>query len=277
MRLDLHLHSTASDGTVGPEEVVQAAARGRLDVISLSDHDTTAGVAPARAAAMRIAESGGRPVEVIPAIEVSSTWMGEELHFLGYFVDPEAPALLNHADRAGRRRLDRMEEMLSRLAAQGVHITLESVLDAAGPARETVARPHLARALVNAGHVGSVPEAFDRYIGNAHDAFVPTLVLDPEGAVRLILQAGGIPIWAHPPDPWLENLLDGLLEVGLRGLEVYRPRTPARRVLALERMVRERGLLASGGSDWHGPDSGDLGDFHVTGEEVQRLLEAGGL
>lgn len=278
MRLDLHLHSTASDGQVSPQAVVREAARGRLDVIALSDHDTVAGVDEARRAAEAMArEEDGRGVEIIPAIEVSSTHDGEDIHVLGYFVDPEDRGLMAHADRAKDLRRSRMELMVDRLAGQGVAVTMEEVLDAAGPERQALARPHLARALVGRGHVGTVSEAFDRYIGNDHEAFVPTNLLTPADAVHLILGAGGIPVWAHPPEWLLDALLPGLVEAGLRGLEVYRPRNTARLILKLEETARDYGLLVSGGSDWHGPDSGPLGEFHVTGEEVARLLEAGGL
>ena len=271
MRLDLHLHSTASDGSVAPEKVVEAAVGARLDVIALSDHDTTAGVERARS----VGETCR--IQVIPALEMSSTRAGRELHILGYFVDPEHPCLVAHEERARHLREERMRGMLGRLANQGLEISFEQVLDAAGPDRQALARPHLARAMQEAGYVATVGEAFDRYIGDGHRAFIPTRLQEPTDAVALILEAGGVPVWAHPPMDVLDEILPGLVRAGLRGLEVYRPRNPPHRVVELEQAARRHGLLVSGGSDWHGPESGELGEFFVTAEEVASLLAAGGM
>jgi predicted metal-dependent phosphoesterase TrpH len=277
MRLDLHVHSTASDGRVSPGDVVRRAVSGGLDVIALADHDTTAGIEEARATAEVLARTGGRSVEVVSAIEVSTTGHGEELHFLGYFVDPSHPSITSHAVRAKSVRSERMKEMIRRLDAQGVPVTFEEVLSAAGPDRQALARPHLARALVDGGHAASTVEAFDRFIGNAQEAFVPTGLLSPTRGIELIVGAGGIPVWAHPPHWMLDELIDPFLEAGLRGLEIYRPKNSASLIMKLESAARSRGLLVTGGSDWHGPDSGNLGDFWVTSEEVSGLLEAGGI
>lgn len=272
MRLDLHIHTTASDGAWAPEKVVEAAARGGLDVIALADHDSTAGVAAAQAAGR------GLDVQVIPALEVSSTWEGREIHILGYFVDPQAPRLVAHEGRALTVRQDRMQEMLDRLAAQGIRITMEEVEAAAGPERVNIGRPHLARALVAKGRTTSVVEAFNTLIGDQHEAFVPTQLLTPGEAVAMILDSGGLPVWAHPPGDLLDTLLPGLVRGGLRGLEVYRPSHSRHDVVRLEGICRSTGLLMSGGSDWHTPDSGwTLGSFFVNGDEVEKLLAAGGM
>lgn len=271
MQLDLHIHSTASDGTLAPEGVVEAAVAARLDAIALTDHDTVAGVRRARAAVRE------RPLEVIPGIEVSTTAEGAELHILGYFVDPEHPTLRAYEGAAGARREDRMREMVDRLREQGVDVDFAAVVEAAGEDHGNLGRPHLARALVDAGHVTTVPEAFDVYIGNDHPAYVPTRLLGPEEGIRMIEEAGGLPVWAHPRDEHLDRYLPGLVREGLRGLEVFRPRTPAHRVVDLERRARAAGLFVTGGSDWHGPDDGPLGDFRVASEDVRDFLAAGGL
>ncbi|NIP58535.1 MAG: PHP domain-containing protein [Gemmatimonadetes bacterium] len=272
MRLDLHLHSTASDGLCSPATVVEKAVQGRLDVIALTDHDTAAGVPRARAAAR------GLPLHVIAAVEASSTWRGHDIHVLGYFVDPHAPAMRGHAERAKRLRTERMKEMLRRLGELGVEVAFEDVLEAAGPDRESLARPHLARALVETGHVQAVPEAFVRFIGDDGPAFVPTRLQEPQEAVAMILEAGGIPVWAHPPDEALEPLLPTLADAGLRGLEAYRPNHRPDQVEERLRWARRYGLLVSGGSDWHGYEHGpEVGAFYVTSGEVGELLEAGGM
>jgi predicted metal-dependent phosphoesterase TrpH len=272
MRLDLHIHSTASDGALSPTDVLAAAEEARLDVIALADHDTTAGV-------RRLNRIGARrSIQVVPALEVSSTLDRREFHFLGYFVDPEAEVIRRHEERAVRLREKRMRGMIRLLGDQGIEVEFDSVVAAAGPDRTALSRPHLARAMVAAGHVMTVSEAFERYIGDQHPAFIPTSLLSPEEAIALILEAGGIPIWAHPPEDRVESLIPRLVQAGLRGLEVYRPRHAPRYTLRLEGLCRAWKLLISGGSDWHGPDRGQgLGDFFVTAEEVAALLEEGGM
>lgn len=271
MRLDLHIHTTASDGAWSPAAVVRAAA-GRLDVIAITDHDTTVGFAGARAAAAEL------PLQIIPAVELSSTHRGRDIHVLGYFVDPAAPSLHQHATLAESGRERRMEEMIGRLRDQGVRVEMNAVIAVAGPEGATLGRPHLARALVDAGHASSVPDAFDRWIGDGCAAFVPTALLEPAGAVEVVRKAGGIAVWAHPPMDLLDALLPGLVRAGLRGLEVYRPRADAEQMARLERIARTAGLVVTGGSDWHTPDAGSrLGDFHVTGDELARFLEEGGM
>ena len=269
MRLDLHLHTTASDGAWSPARVVEAA-HGRLDVVAIADHDTVAGVGPALEAAR------GLPLDVVPALEVSSTTAdGREIHILGYGIDPDAPRLRQHALRAVRLREERIVGMVERLRGQGVVVEMAAVLEAAGPERSALGRPHLARAMVAAGHVSSVPEAFDRWIGDDHAAFLPTRLVTPAEAVEVIEAAEGLSVWAHPPGDLLDTLLPGLVRAGLRGLEVYRPRVPQDQVRRLRGVARSAGLLETGGSDWHSPDAGSaVGDFHVTGEEVGRFLEA---
>ncbi len=272
MRLDLHIHTTASDGAWTPEAVVEGAIRGRLDVIAVSDHDTTASVAAAQAHGQE------RDLQVIPAVEMSSTWDGREIHILGYFVDPEASVLSVHGERAERLRHARMEEMIARLGAQGIDVSLADVQAQAGDEASSLARPHLARVLVEQGHVGSVPEAFHRFIGDQHDAFVPTALQTPAEAIHAIQEAGGLAVWAHPPGDLLEPLLPGMVRDGLRGLEAYRPGHKRNETLRLEALAREHDLLVSGGSDWHTPDSGHaLGDFYVSAAEVEEFLSAGGL
>lgn len=272
MRLDLHIHTTASDGAWSPGQVVRGARRGGLDVIAIADHDTTAAVEAAQAAGEEA------DVQVIPALEASSTYGDREIHILGYFVDVHSPALVRQTRHAAERREARMQEMVERLAGQGIEVPFEEVERAAGEDRVNLARPHLARALVKLGHATSVSDAFFSLIGDNQPAFVPTRLGEPQEAVALILEAGGLPVWAHPPGDLMDALLPKLMRAGLRGVEVYRPSHDRNDVLRLEAVCRTTGLLASGGSDWHTPESGNaLGDFHVTADEVERLLAAGGM
>jgi len=251
---------------------VRGAAAGGLDVLALADHDTVAGYESAAATGREV------DVHVVPAIEVSSTFQTRDVHILGYFVDPAASRLREHADKALHRREQRMREILERLADQGVDLTYEAVEEAAGPDHVVIGRPHLARALVGAGHASSVPDAFDRLIGDQHPAFVPTHLLTPVDAVEVVVESGGVAVWAHPPGDLVDALLPQLVGAGLRGLEVYRPRHARSDVLRYEGICRSSGLLMSGGSDWHGPEGGSaLGDFYVTGDEIAKLLAVGGL
>ncbi|MCY4399891.1 MAG: PHP domain-containing protein [Gemmatimonadetes bacterium] len=272
MKLDLHVHSTASDGTVPPEEVVDRAIAGGLDVLALADHDTIAGVRRA------IRHARGRRLHIIPAIEMSSTFEGMDIHILGYFVDIESAAFHWHTRHNLERRDARMSEMVERLARQGITITREQLDEQRGSAEVAFSRPHLARALVKAGYARGVPDAFARLIGNNSPAHVLTQVATPEEVTETVRNAGGIPVWAHPPARYLQKLLPRLVEAGLGGLEVYRASRGSVPVSRLESAARAHDLVVTGGSDWHGPESGSaLGDFFVTGEEVSSFLAFGGM
>ncbi len=254
---------------MSPPDVVRLAADGGLDALAITDHDTVAGIPSAIDAAATFS------LLLIPGIEVSSTHEGEEYHILGYFVDPQANSIQMHERHALGGRESRMEEMVDRLRRQGLLIEMADVIDAAGPDRSAIGRPHLARALVLKGYTKSVSEAFDRLIGDDHPAFVPTRLATPEESIRLILDAGGIPVWAHPPMDALHRLLPVFIGAGLKGLEVYRPRSTPGQVRKLERAAETAGLLMTGGSDWHDPGRDPLGSFFVTEEQVGRLIEAG--
>ena len=272
MRLDLHVHTTASDGVLSPAEVVGLAGDGGLDVLAITDHDTVAGIPEAIDAAAETA------LRLIPGIEVSSTHEGAEYHILGYFVDVQADSIKAHERHAVGGRESRMDQMVDHLRRQGLLIEMTDVLEAAGPDRSAIARPHLARALVSKGYATSVVDAFDRLIGDDHPAYVPTALATPDEAIRLILEAGGTPVWAHPPIRALTHLLPAFIGAGLKGMEVYRPRSTAGHIRKLERAAKAAGLLVTGGSDWHDSDRGSaLGSFFVTEEDVGGLLEVGGM
>jgi hypothetical protein len=270
-RFDLHVHSSASDGALAPVEVVAAAGWGELEIMSLTDHDTVAGVEAAVNAGV---ESG---VRVLPGIEVSSTWNDRELHFLGYFIDPSNPSLQAHGVRAAHLREARLVEIVRRLQVAGLDVPFADVVEAAGVHASVLARPHLAAAMVKLGVVESVKEAFDKWIGDQHPAFVPTRLGSPLEAIQTVLDAGGIPMWAHPPGDLVEELLPDFVQGGLRGIEVFRPRHQARDLRFFGEIAASANLLVSGGSDWHNEDrNGALGTFSVGRDEIGRLLEAGG-
>jgi predicted metal-dependent phosphoesterase TrpH len=265
MHLDLHLHSTCSDGILAPADVVVAARRGGLDVIALADHDTVAGTAPARAAA---AAEGG--IEVLRAIEITCMRDGEELHLLGYAFRADDEAIGALTARAGQARRDRMAAMVARLQALGVDVSVTDVITE--PECASVGRMHLARALVRRGAAGSVSEAFGRYIGDAAAAYVPSRGPAVAEAIAAVRAAGGLAVWAHPS---LENArqFGALKESGLDGVEVLRPSLAPVDSAALEQAARAAGLLVTGGSDWHGSPRPALGSWYVTEHHVRAFLE----
>lgn len=270
MRIDLHLHSTASDGTLSPSALVWAARAGGLHVIALTDHDTTGGIAEAQATAPGA-------IHIIPGIEVSSSLDGSEVHVLGYFVDAQYPALVAYSAEAASYRRERMRRMIGRLDAIGITVAYDEVLAAAGPEPESLGRPHLARALVQRGYVQNHAEAFDRYIGNDAPAFLPAQLLDPQAAIALIHDAGGVAVWAHPRPDLFERDLPRLHELGLDGVECFRPRVTPADALRMESAARAASLLVTGGSDWHGHWHGPLGTYAVSRDEVGLFLERGGI
>jgi predicted metal-dependent phosphoesterase TrpH len=267
VRFDLHVHTNASDGSLSPADVVNAARAGRLDVLAITDHDTVAGVPAAIAAA-------GADIRVVPAIEISSQLDGE-LHMLGYNIDHTNTALLAYTKRASERRQERMRGMLDRLAKRDIHITYEDVIAGAGTRPDAVGRPHLARSLVERGHARSVNDAFDRFIGDESDAYVAVQMLSPTEAIDLIHAAGGIAVWAHPRVDVFDREVRNLRKLGLDGVECYRPRHSSAEVQFFEAAAAELSLVRTGGSDWHGVWHGKLGDYAVESAmlpEFMRLL-----
>jgi predicted metal-dependent phosphoesterase TrpH len=269
MRIDLHLHSTASDGSLSPSALVWAAKAGGLHVIALTDHDTTAGYAEARAA-------GSGSVHVVPGIEVSTTWEDRELHILGYYIDAAHPVLACHETEAVERRRERMLSILDALRPAGVRVEYEEVIAAAAGAR-IIARPHLARVLVEHGHAQTVAEAFERWIGDACAAYRPVDLITPEGAIARIHEAGGVAVWAHPDIGQFRRDIRRFLTWGIDGIECYRPRCPPVECLELERATTDLRLLVTGGSDWHGTWNGRLGAWSLGREEIGPMLERGGI
>jgi predicted metal-dependent phosphoesterase TrpH len=248
-RIDLHTHSTHSDGTFGPAELVRLAAERDLQVVALTDHDTTNGLPEALATGLEVG------VQVVPGVEFSAEYLGTSVHILCYWMDAEDPALQLELRRLREDRYRRGELMVEKLGSLGLPVEFERVREIAGDA--TIVRPHIAQAMVEAGVVASEKEAFDRYIGDGGPAHVAKHALDPLDAVALIEDAGGVCALAHPgmwgdqssvPD----ELIERMAAAGMRGLEVDHPdHTPEAR--ERYRALADRlGLIATGGSDCHG-------------------------
>ncbi len=263
MHLDLHLHSTCSDGALAPAAVVAAARSAGLGMIALADHDTTAGIAAAQAAA-------GQGPAVIAATEITCLRDGAEVHLLGYAFRPDDPGLAALTAAAGRLRWERMGEIVGRLRALGVAIDPADV--ACEPECASIGRMHLARALVRLGRVSSLTEAFGRYIGDGRPAHVPGRGPAVAEAIGVVSRAGGLAVWAHPS---LEDAahFPALAECGLAGIEALRPALDPHASVELEQAARAAGLLVTGGSDWHGAPRPPLGSWFVTEHHVGAFLQ----
>jgi predicted metal-dependent phosphoesterase TrpH len=247
--IDLHTHSTASDGTLTPAELIGAASEMGLAAIALTDHDTVAGVGAALAAA----DAAG--LRFLPGVEISANASRTSVHIVGLGVDHESRALVATLDRLARWREDRNEEMSRRLAAARIDLPYEAVVAHAGG--DVVGRPHFAELLVAGGHAASWREAFDRYLSPGGIAYVEKRRLDAADAMRAIRGAGGVPVLAHPGETRLEggaldDLVGELAGQGLAGLEVYCSGHTPGQVKRYRRLARRHGLVLSGGSDLHG-------------------------
>ena len=252
MRADLHVHSSASDGTEPPAEVMRRAAQAGLDVVALTDHDTTAGHAQARRALPG-------SLTLVPGMELSCLLDGHSLHLLAYLFDPDDPQLAAETRRIRGDRVRRAHAMVERLAGLGVPITWDDVAAIAGSA--VVGRPHIARAMVASGAIAAPEQAFTPdWIADGGRAYVGRYALDPVRAIGLVRAAGGVAVIAHPrADRALlvaDDQIAGLAAAGLAGVEVFHPDQPADVQAGLLGLTRDLGLIATGGSDDHGSLTG---------------------
>jgi predicted metal-dependent phosphoesterase TrpH len=268
IRADLHVHSSASDGTDPPAEVMRRAALAGLDVVALTDHDTVAGHAEARAAA--------GPVTLLPGMELSCRLASRSLHLLAYLFDPDQPELAAELARIRDDRVLRARAMVDKLASLGVDISWEQVAAIAGQA--VVGRPHIARAMAASGAIASPREAFTRdWIADGGRAYVGRYALDPARAIGLVRAAGGVAVLAHPRagrDTWVtDEQITGLAAAGLAGLEVFHPDQSEAERARLLALAHDLDLVATGGSDDHGSLTGyRLGCETTSAEAYQDLL-----
>jgi len=263
-RVDLHVHTTASDGQFSPAEIVHQALEIGLEAIAITDHDTVDGVSEALQAAR------GTPLEVIPGVELSALDSKTEVHVLGYYVNHYHQRLRDTLDRLRDSRLQRARRILTRLARMGMPLDWDDVQRSAG--QGVIGRPHISLAMLEHGYVSTVAEAFDLYIGRGRPAYAERYKLLPADAVRAIMEAGGLPVLAHPLE--IAHLIPALVESGLRGLEAYYPRYAPDETEFLLRMAGKHALVATGGSDFHGTDilpGHDLGSVPVPYQAVEQL------
>jgi len=269
--IDLHLHTTASDGRATPRQLVDRAAAAGISVLSVTDHDTVAALADTA----RHAVAAG--LAFVPGIEITTVWNGSDVHVLGYFVNPGTPGLIEFLARQRADRIRRVQAIARRLAELGLRIDVDRLVrEAAGQGGRSIGRPQIGRALVEAGYVASLREAFDRYLGHGKAAFVPRHAPPPEVAIDLIAEAGGISSLAHPGLLGCDDIIPGLARGGLDAIEAYHcDHAPADRERYLA-LAAEHGLAVTGGSDYHaepGYGAQVLGVVGLPAEAFGRLVE----
>lgn len=254
--IDLHSHTTASDGSMTPTELVRHAKEVGLSALGISDHDTVGGLDEATAAA---AEAG---IELVPCIEISVDYPQGEFHLLGYYVDYHNPDFLGRIQYLQDNRVNRNGVMVRKMQELGFDITMEEILAESGGGQ--VGRPHMGRALMKKGYVSSVQEAFDKYLADGKPLHVPKVKLSPAEAIDLVHQAGGVAVVAHPKymeyatEAELAAELARLKECGLDGLECYYSQHSEAETAQYLRLAERLGFLTTAGSDYHGVSKPDV-------------------
>lgn len=256
--VDFHVHTSASDGSFSPGEVVDRAAKAKLTAIGITDHDTMAGISGAVIAGRKY------NIEIIPGIEFSTHLKYEEIHILGYYCRPDNVPLIKTINRLKSDRHERMEKMVDKINKLGLRVTFDEVL--AEVKGKAIGRPHLARVLCKKGYCKDLGEAFARYIGFNAPAYVKRKEFTPVEAIEIIRGAGGVPVLAHPGTYGKVDFLSYLVEAGLMGIEVFHPRNSIQVSRRYFRYALKCGLLITGGSDYHGDKNGHgtrLGDVKI--------------
>ena len=266
--VDLHIHSTASDGKLSPSEIVRKSAANGMKVIAICDHDTVDGISEALAAASSVPG-----IRVIPGIEISTDVPQGEIHILGYFINYNDKDFLAALSGMQNSRVNRARKMVTKLEGLGVKIDWSRVLEIAG--ESTIGRPHIAQALIEKGYIKDFREAFEKYIGHGGPAYVERDKMTPAQAVSLIVGSGGLPVFAHPVTfIGYESMTLELLPFGLAGMEVFYKNSPPEEVARTRGIAQKLGLIPTGGSDFHGIEAGEvgIGDVDVPLSSAEKLI-----
>lgn len=255
MKVDLHIHTIYSDGVFSPERIVDTAIEAGLDAIAITDHDNVLAYPIAVDYAKKIANSGGKTLEILPGVEINTIYKGIEIHILGYFMNRENndfQAMLKSQQKA---RVEQTEEILHLLnKKEGINITIDKLktLVAEGG---SIGRPHIAKAITMVGGTNSVTDAYNKYIHDGSDVYIPRKTITPHEAIETIYDAGGIPVFAHPFDVEdAENLIKEFMHYGLRGVEAYHRKHSPAMVEYYSSIAEKNGLIITGGSDFHAPN-----------------------
>ncbi|MEI8032840.1 MAG: PHP domain-containing protein [Chlorobiaceae bacterium] len=265
-KADLHIHTKCSDGIFSPEEIIEKAALNGLKAISITDHDSVSGIDKAKPLALE------RGVELVPGVEMSSTYKGYDIHVLGYFFDYQQSALKEYLDHCRHLRTERAERMVSKLAKMGVKIGIEQIIVKAQ--NGSVGRPHIAQVLQDGGYVKSFSEAFSRYLGSHSPAYVKSIETHPAEVIRLINEASGLSFLAHPAQNVPDETLKQLITFGLDGIEIVHPSHDTYKQNYYREIANEYFLLFSGGSDYHGLKERDedlFGKVTIPCEWVEKM------
>ncbi len=268
-KVDLHIHSTASDGRLSPAEVVHKSVERGLTIIAIADHDTVDGIAPALTAVEAFSH-----LKIIPCVEISSDVPHGEVHVLGHFIDYTDHELRATLEKFRNSRRERAQGMIAKLRNLGIHIEWQRVQEIAGSG--SLGRPHIAQAMLEKGYITSFKEAFTKYIGRDGSAYVEREKMTPVEAVELILKASGLPVLAHPltvNDP--ETMVVELKAAGLVGLEAHYNNYTTDEINRLVSLANKYGLIATGGSDFHGMDTSTetmIGGVDVPMESAEQLI-----
>ncbi len=250
MSIDLHTHTTASDGSFTPSQLVRYAKQKGVTVIAITDHDTIDGNVEA------MTEGEREAVTVVPGVEISVDYTPGSMHMLGFFIDIKNTALSEKLRLLQDSRADRNPRIIEKLNALGVNINYQEVIDISGGGQ--VGRPHIAQVLLQKGYTRSIQEAFDRYLGKGAPAYLDKFRMEPADAIGMIIGAGGVPVLAHPftlncaNADELEHLIKNLVSLGLAGIEVYYSEHSSKQVSVYESLAGRFNLLITGGSDFHG-------------------------
>jgi hypothetical protein len=268
-KIDLHIHSTASDGRFSPAEIVAKSVELGLSVIALTDHDTVNGIASALLAAQAFPE-----LKVIPSVEINTDVPNGEAHVLGYFIDYTNRKLNETLEILRHSRRERAQGMINKLKGLGIHLDWQRVQEIAGDG--AIGRPHIAQAMLAKGYINTIKEAFTKYINRGGPAYVERAKITPAEAVKLVLQANGLPVLAHPltiDDP--ETMTAELKKVGLVGIEVYYNNYNLDQIARLLSLANQFNLIVTGGSDYHGLDNSNetlLGGVEVPLAAAETLI-----
>lgn len=266
---DLHIHTTASDGILSPQKVINSAREMGLMGIAITDHDTVGGVA-----SLDYNNKSFWGIEVIPGIELNTEHGDSEVHILGYFIDIFHPGLADRLEEIKNARYDRARKMTAKLKNMGLGIDFLEVEKLARG--DLIGRPHIAQALAAKRYVFSIREAFEKYIGKGRPAYVPRYKFDPQEAISLVKNAGGITVLAHPGLIKNSHYIYQLIEMGIEGLEVYYPEHNQQYIKRLKKLSSKYNLVMTGGSDFHGSGSGGtrdrLGCTGISRDLMEKIL-----
>jgi len=271
--VDLHSHTTASDGTYTPSESVKRAKSKGLTAFAITDHDTVAGIQEAM-------EMGGEcGIEIVPGIEISTVDAGQDIHVLGYYIDFMQPGFLQQLETLRNVRNVRNEMLIQNLQQLGIPITMDEVVERKKMKEGNLGRPHIAEVLMEKGVVHSIQEAFEVYLGKTGKAYANPPRITPERAINLIKEAQGVAVLAHPGLYANKELVLRLIHYGLDGIEVFHPDHSTEEAAYFSGLVTEYGLIGTAGSDFHGERNGvifhgDIGDRTVHYDAVEKLRKA---